>query len=153
MAGRHDPVSQKPAGDKQMEFRNGANTPMCDALLSDTTGCRKRRKRQVRWLAITCLGMVFGSLTLRTGADTTICQCGSHSTPLDVKASVSFLSVTYAAVYLFDTNNNPVLSPNTTIFEGGVFTDAGFIGTVDADFNIVDTNDVIIGYVNYPSPG
>ena len=117
-----------------MEFRKGANTPTCDALLSDTTGCRKRRKRQVRWLAVACLGMLFGSLTLRTNADATGRPCGP------------------AAVYIFDANNSPVLSLSASIFEGGVFTDAGFVGAIDTNFNIVDTNDNIIGYVNYPVP-
>jgi len=78
--------------------------------------------------------MLFGSLTLRTNADATGRPCGP------------------AAVYIFDANNSPVLSLSASIFEGGVFTDAGFVGAIDTNFNIVDTNDNIIGYVNYPVP-
>jgi hypothetical protein len=97
--------------------------------------------------------MLFGSLTLRTGADTTTYLYGSHGTSVDVMAPASFLRMTNATVYLFDANNTPVVSLTASVLEGGVFTDAGFIGAVDADFNIVDANDVIIGYVTYPSPG
>jgi len=78
--------------------------------------------------------MLFGSLTIRTDADATGRPCGP------------------AAVYIFDANNSPVLSPSASIVEGGVFTDTGFIGAIDADFNIVDTNDNIVGYVYYPGP-
>ena len=65
-------------------------------------------------------------------------------------ASILQRSVT---VYLFDANDTPVPAPDAYIYEGGVYTDCGFIGMIDADFDIVDSADNILGYLTYPSPG
>jgi hypothetical protein len=78
------------------------------------------------------------------------------SVPLHVAATPicasSALRETNATVYLFDASDTPVLEPDASVLEGGVYTNTGFIGTVDSDFNILDANDNIIGYVTYPSP-
>jgi hypothetical protein len=105
--------------------------------------------RRVR-LSMHAPRVAVGTLTLMLGLATIIAPPRVTATPICAPA---IILPTNATVYIFDANNNAVLSPYASVFEGGVFTDAGFIGTVDADFNIVDANNVIIGYVTYPSPG
>jgi hypothetical protein len=53
------------------------------------------------------------------------------------------------AVYGFDANGSPVLIPDATILAGGIYTDAGFFGTINAEDEIVNANNEIVGYVSY----
>ncbi len=66
------------------------------------------------------------------------------ATPLCAHAAVQQPTVT---VYLYDTDNTPEPTPDAYIEEGGVYTDTGFVGTLNANDQIVNSANVIIGYV------
>jgi len=65
----------------------------------------------------------------------------------------SILQADSPAVYLLDSKNIPVLASNAWIDEGGIYTDGGFVGILDANNSIRDANANIIGYVvGYVTP-
>jgi hypothetical protein len=94
--------------------------------------------------------VAIGSLALVLGLAAISALPSAAATPICVS---SIAMCTDATVYLYDAGNTPVLAPNATITEGGVYTDSGFIGTINADYMIVDASNNIVGYVTYPSPG
>ena len=55
-------------------------------------------------------------------------------------------------VYLYNADNAPVVAPDASITEGGVYTDTGFVGTLDTANRIVDGSGVVVGYVVYQVP-
>ena len=96
------------------------------------------------------LRVTIGSLALMLGT----ASVGAPPPALAAPISASSISAqaTNATVYLFDASNNPVLAPNALIDEGGVYTDAGFIGAIDASYRIISAAGEVVGYVTYPSP-
>jgi hypothetical protein len=55
-------------------------------------------------------------------------------------------------VYVYDANDTPVLAPDATVQEGGVYTDSGFLGTINGSGMILDINNDVVGFLVYPVP-
>ncbi len=112
-------------------------------LKNRLVGCHLDLLGLAQRIGVGALALILGAATVGTP---------SHAIAAPVSAS-SILQETSATVYLFDSDNHPVLAPNALINEGGVYTDAGFIGTLDANSWIVDIHGAVVGYVTYSSPG